>query len=356
MFYCCCIPALALVVVYLERKIAARIQHRWGPSEVGYRGTLQTLADMLKLLQKESILPISADKYLFLAAPVWMFTTVMAAFAAIPTPITGGRYTTKTGVLYIIAMLTLKFVGVFMAGWGSNNKYARLGTLRALAQLISYEVPLGLSILCVVLVTNTLDLALISLQQGMGATAAHGGGSIPKLITATGIDGGILGWHLFRSPGLALAYAIFCITSLAACNRAPFDLAEAESELIGGFRTEYGGLRWAWIMLSEYGTLFLMALLGTILFLGSWHTPFPNVGSLPLGTWTCGAPGSLAGTFWAFFWLFAKAISVVLIQIALGWSLPRLRFDQLIYVGWVYLTPIAFIALLTTVGWHLLTS
>ncbi|MEO1300748.1 MAG: complex I subunit 1 family protein [Bacteroidota bacterium] len=348
MFYCFCIPAWALVVVYLERKLAASIQHRWGPTEVGYRGMLQTLADMLKLLQKESIRPTSADPYLFLAAPVWMFTTVMAAFAVMPTPI-GGSPATKTGVLYVISMLTLKFVGVFMAGWGSNNKYARLGTLRALAQLISYEIPLGLSVLCVVLVAHTLDLALISLQQGW----VPSGGGVPNAGAATGISGGIFSWYILRSPGLALAYLIFFITSLAACHRAPFDLAEAESELIGGFRTEYGGLRWAWIMLSEYGTLFLMSLLGTVLFLGSWQTPFLNVGSLLLGTWTCGTPGSLVGSFWAFFWLFAKSLGIVLIQMGIGWSLPRLRFDQVIYISWVYLTPIAFVSLLVTVGWHL---
>lgn len=331
-FYLPCLLLFGLWAVYAERKIAAFIQDRLGPMEVGYRGLGQTLADMLKLLQKEAIVPAAADRHLFVLAPAWMFTTVLAAFAVLPVTAAWAGAPTATGVLYLLAMASLEVLGVWLAGWSSNNKYARLGAMRAVMQLISYEVPLGLSVLCVVVVCQTLDLQTISWQQ-----VAEG-------------HVGFWAWNIFRVPSLWLVYPIFFIASLAACHRAPFDLPESESELIGGYHTEYGGLRWAWMMLAEYGKMLLMALLGVILFWGSWSTPFADWGALRLGTWTSGTPDTLTGHCWAGGWLFAKALSIVSVQMWIRWTWPRLRFDQLLQLCWLRLTPAALLALLVTVG------
>ncbi|MEL6412644.1 MAG: complex I subunit 1 family protein [Bacteroidota bacterium] len=345
-------PGLLLFVlaaVYVERKIAAFIQDRLGPMEVGYRGLGQTLADMLKLLQKEAILPAAADKRLFVLAPAWMFTTVLAAFAVLPVTATWTGAPTATGVLYLLAMASLEVLGIWLAGWASNNKYARLGAMRALVQIVSYEVPLGLSILCVVVASQTLDLQAMSWQQCVGG-AGRMAPLLPYAAAAGNACAGFWTWNVFRVPSLGLAYCIFFVTSLAACHRAPFDLPESESELIGGHHTEYSGLRWAWMMLAEYGKMLLMALLGVILFWGSWQTPFPDWGRLRLGTWTSGTPGTWLGHCWAGGWLFAKAFVIVGIQMWMRWTFPRLRFDQLMRLCWLYLTPMALMLLLLTIG------
>ena len=356
-FYLPFLLVFMLFAVYAERKIAAFIQDRLGPTEVGYKGLLQTMADLLKLLQKESIIPTAADKKLFVLAPVWIFTSVLAAFAVLPITSTWAGAPTATGVLYLLAMVSLEVIGILVAGWASHNKYARLGALRAVAQIISYEVPLGLSVLCVIVVSQTLDLQAISSQQGIWQSLASP--TQPSyLLGIKGLPitqwGGLLAWNIFRMPCLCLAYVIFFIASLAACNRAPFDLPEAESELIGGYHTEYSGLYWAWMMLSEYGLVLLMSLLGTILFLGSWNTPLPNLGPLKLAVWTSGHPGTLAGSLWTGFWLFAKAILIILVQMWIRWTFPRLRLDQLMRLCWIYLTPAALLLLLITVWWQLL--
>lgn len=356
-FYLPFLLIFMLFAVYAERKIAAFIQDRLGPMEVGYKGLLQTVADLLKLLQKESVIPTAADKKLFVLAPVWIFTTVLAAFAVLPITSAWTGAPTATGVLYLLAMVSLEVIGILVAGWASHNKYARLGALRAVAQIISYEVPLGLSVLCVIIVSQTLDLQAISWQQGIWQPLAPP--TQPSyLLGIKGLAvtqwGGLLAWNIFRMPCLCLAYVIFFIASLAACNRAPFDLPEAESELIGGYHTEYSGLYWAWMMLSEYGLMLLMSLLGTILFLGSWNTPLPNLGLLKLAVWTSGHPGTLVGSLWTGFWLFAKAILTILVQMWIRWTFPRLRLDQLMRLCWIYLTPAALLLLLITVWWQLL--
>lgn len=356
-FYLPFLLVFILFAVYAERKIAAFIQDRLGPMEVGYKGLLQTMADLLKLLQKESIIPTAADKKLFVLAPGWIFTTVLAAFAVLPITSTWAGAPTATGVLYLLAMASLEVIGILVAGWASHNKYARLGALRAVAQLISYEIPLSLSILCVIIVSQTLDLQTISYQQGIWQPLASPTQTsyflgIKGLNTAQW--GGLFAWNILRMPCLCLAYGIFFIASLAACNRAPFDLPEAESELIGGYHTEYSGLYWAWMMLSEYALMLLMSLLGTILFLGSWNTPFPNLGPLKLAIWTSGYPGTLVGSLWAGFWLCTKAVFIILVQMWIRWTLPRLRLDQLMRLCWIYLTPAALLLLLITLWWQLL--
>ena len=350
-FYLPLLMLFALGGIYAERKLAAFMQDRLGPTDVGYRGLLQSFADLLKLLQKESIVPAAADKRLFVLAPAWTLVVVMAAFAVLPVTPTWHGAPTATGVLYLLAMAGLEVVGIWVAGWASHNKYARLGAMRALLQFMAYEVPLGLSVLSVVMVSQTLNLATIAAQQGPDASVSA------YFLGIKGLDvsqwGGILAWNIVRMPPLGLAYAIFFVASLAACHRAPFDLPEAESELIGGYHTEYGGLRWAYLMLSEYSMLLLMSLLGVLLFWGGWHSPLPNLPGLPLGTWTSGVPGTWAGRLWASSWLWAKTLLVVGIKMTIRWTFPRLRFDQVMRLCWQYLTPFALALTLVTLCWQL---
>jgi len=351
-FYLPFLLCFGLAAGYCERKIAAFMQDRLGPTEVGYRGWGQPHADLLKLLQKERIAPFAADKILFAAAPIWVFVVVFAAYAVLPVTHAWCGAPTATGTLYLLAMASLESVGIFIAGWASNNKYARLGAMRALLQFMAYEVPLGLSVLSVLIVSQTLDLQAIAAQQGQGV-------SVPTyLLGIKGIDvaqwGGVLTWNVAKMPPLCLSYLLFFITSLAACHRAPFDFPEAESELIGGYHTEYSGLRWAWLMLTEYSMMLLMSLLGIILFWGGGHTPLPNLPGLPLGAWTSGLPGTWGGHLWSWSWLFTKALFVILLQMGIRWTLPRFRFDQLMRLCWQYLTPAALLLCLVTLWWQFL--
>jgi NADH-quinone oxidoreductase subunit H len=352
LFYLPFVLLFALGAGYAERKIAAFIQDRLGPTEVGYRGLGQPLADLFKLLQKEIMVPTAANKVLFVVAPVWILVVVFAAFAVLPVTHTWRGAPTATGALYLLAMASLESMGIFAAGWASHNKYARLGAMRALLQFMAYEIPLGLSVLSVLMVSQTLDVQAIGAQQGPSFS-----GPI-YLLGLKGIDiaqwGGVLTWNILRMPTLCLSYAIFFVASLAACHRAPFDLPEAESELVGGYHTEYGGLHFAWLMLAEYGMLLLMNLLGVTLFLGGWHTPLPNFPGLSLGTWTSGLPGTWLGHWWAGCWLFSKALFVIAVQMGIRWTLPRLRFDQVMCLCWKYLTPAALLLCLVTLWWQLL--
>lgn len=254
----------------------------------------------------------------------------------------------------LLSIVSLDVIGVLMAGWSSNNKYSLLGAMRAVAQIISYEIPLGLSVLCVVVICQNLNLQEISFQQGLFANEKN----YLFGLKVTGIEineiGGFLSWNIFRSPTLLFVFVIFYIAALAECNRAPFDLPEAESELIGGFHTEYSGFRWAIMMLSEYGMMLLVCILGTILFLGAWNSPLPNIGLLKLGTWTSGRLGHWSSDIWGGFWLLAKTYILILTQMWLRWTLPRLRIDQLMYLSWKVLTPFSLILLLISGIWRLL--
>ncbi len=345
--------------MYVERKLAAFIQDRLGPMEVGYKGTLQSIADLLKLLQKEIIIPQAAHQKLFLLAPAWILITALLGFAVLPVTNVWLGAPTHTGLLFLLGMLSLKVIGILLAGWSSNNKFARLGALRAATQYLAYEIPVGLSVLCVILVTHTLDLAHISAQQGL-ATYQIDGTHVTSsyLLGIKGLEvtqyGGFLTWNICRMPCLAIAYVIFLVSSLAVSNRTPFDLAEAESELIAGYQVEYGGIYWAWIMLAEYVVLFLMTMLGVILFLGGWNTPFPNLGSFQLALYTNGYPSTWLGSFWASFWLLGKTLFILLIQMWIKWTFPRLRADQLMKLCWAYLIPLGLLTLLLTLWWQFL--
>ncbi|MEZ0608978.1 NADH-quinone oxidoreductase subunit H [Fibrella sp. WM1] len=343
-----------VIGVYTERKISAFIQDRLGPMEVGKWGLLQLIADLLKLLQKEDIVPRAADRNLFLLAPAVIFASVFAGYAVLPfTPDLQGS-AAAVGVFYLMAVLSFDVVGILMAGWASNNKYSLFGAIRSVAQIVSYEIPLGLTILCAVLAGQTLNLQELSFQQGIYTPQTN----YLFGLKATGIDvtewGGFFAWNIFRNPFLLPAYVIFFICTLAESNRAPFDLPEGESEIVSGFQTEYSGMRWALLFLSEYAMMLLVSFLGAILFLGSWNTPLPNIGPVRLADWTSGEPGTVWGNVTAIFWLFSKAFLAVLVQMWVRWTLPRIRIDQMMYLCWKVLTPAALLLFLISAVWRLL--
>jgi len=352
-----------ILVVYAERKISAFMQDRLGPMEVGYYGILQTVADLLKLLQKEDIIPTSANKRLFQLAPFFIFVPIFIGFSMLPLSPGWSAPALSSALYFIFAIISLDVIGIVIAGWASNNKYSMLGTVRSAAQIISYEVPLTLSVLCVCVLSQTLDLQEISFQQGVLINASGSGltqtnyllGIKPLDIDVT-MNGGFLTWNVFRMPMLFFAWIIFFIASLAESNRAPFDLPEAESELVAGFQTEYSGFRWAVIMLAEYAMMLLVSFVAVILFWGSWNTPLPNLGSLHLADWTTGTIGAYSTHAWGIFWMVSKTLLMVCLQIWVRWTFPRLRIDQLTSLSWKYLTPASLILLVICALWKLLLT
>jgi NADH-quinone oxidoreductase subunit H len=337
--------------VYAERKIAAFVQDRQGPTETGYYGLLQTLADVVKLLQKEDIVPLLSSKPLFLAAPFFIFIAVFASFSFVPLSWTYSGASVEVSLFFLLAVLSLDILAILAAGWGSGNKYAFFGAIRAVAQVISYEIPLGLAVLCVVVSSQSLNLQTIIIKQSLFAS---------KPIFLFGISqvdishiGGFLAWNVAQNPMLCFVFLIFFVASLAEANRTPFDLPEAESELISGFHTEYSGFRWAVFMLAEYGIMLLMSLVAVILFFGGWASPLPNIGSATLGYWTSGNIHAFSGDVWAVFWLLSKTLCLVFVQMWIRWTYPRLRFDQLMVLCWQYLVPSALFFLVLCSIWRL---
>ncbi|MDN4166996.1 NADH-quinone oxidoreductase subunit H [Cytophagales bacterium LB-30] len=339
--------------VYAERKVSAFIQDRTGPMETGKYGMLQTVADLLKLLMKEDIVPTASDRWYFKAAPVLIFTAVFAGFAVVPLTLGWAGSGTEVGVFYLMAIISLDVVGILMAGWSANSKYTLLGAFRSVAQMISYEVPLASCIVCVVIICQSLDLQAISYQQGIFSTSPNYLFGIKAWGISTNELGGFLTWNILRAPVLIPVFLIFFICALAESNRAPFDLPEAEAELVGGFHTEYSGFRWAMVMLSEYGMMLLLSFLMSILFLGSWNTPLPNIGSMKLALWTSGTAGSVASFFWGAFWLIGKSLLLIIVMMWVRWTYPRLRVDQLMSLCWKYLTPAAILLFFLSALWRL---
>lgn len=320
------VALFALIAVYLERKISAFMQDRLGPMEVGTWGLLQTLADILKLIQKEDIMPKAADKFVFIIGPAIIFISAFAAFAVLPFSPAFIGADLNLGVFYAISITSLEVIGILACGWGGNNKWALYGAMRGAAQIISYEIPAGLAILVGCMMAGSLSMQEIVRQQGG--------------------DAGILNFFIFQSPFAWMAAVIYFIAALAETNRAPFDLPESESELVAGFFTEYGGMKFAIIFLAEYGNMFMVSAILSVLFLGGWQSPLPNVGGVMLHEWT-------SGNIWGIFWIVTKAVSLVFVQMWLRWTLPRLRVDQLMYLCWKILTPFAFVALLGTAFWEI---
>lgn len=333
----------ALFGVYAERKVSAFIQDRLGPTETGKFGLLQTVADIVKLLQKELITPAAADKLLFALAPFIIFIAVYLGFAVMPWGPGLVPVSLNLGLFYFFAIVSIETLGILMAGWGSNNKYSMLGAMRSVAQVISYEIPAGFALISVVMIAQTLDLQQIAMQQGILSTETT------KFLGFLDVShiGGILSWNIFRAPHLMVAFVIYFIASLAECNRAPFDIPEAESELVAGFHTEYTGLRFGFVFLAEYSMMFLVSMLGVILFLGAWNTPLPNIGVVQLANWT-------TGWGWGILWVSVKALALVGVQMWIRWTLPRFRVDQLMDLCWKVLTPLAFACMVISGLWRLL--
>lgn len=336
------IALFALFAVYAERKIAGFVQDRLGPMETGRYGTLQTLADILKLIQKETITPAAADRALFVVAPVVIFAAVYMGFTVMPWGPSLVPAGIHLGIFFAIAIVSIDAIGILMAGWGSHNKFSLLGAMRSVAQIVSYEIPVGISLIAAVMIAQSLNLQTIATHQGILSE---------ETLLFLGIwdvseVGGVLAWHVFQAPHLLLAYVIFFIASLAECNRAPFDIPEAESELVGGFHTEYGGLHFAFIFLAEYAMMFLVAMLGVVVFLGGWNTPLPNIGAWKLAEWT-------TGNVWGVFWTLSKTLLIVGVQIWIRWTLPRLRADQLMSLCWKVLTPLAFLCMALSGIWRI---
>lgn len=332
-----------MFAVYAERKVAGFVQDRLGPMETGKFGSLQTIADILKLLQKEFISPANSDKLLFAAAPVIVFVAVYLGFAAMPWAPTLAPAALNLGLFYVIAIISIEAIGVLMAGWGSNNKFSLLGSLRAVAQIVSYEIPAGLALIAAVMITQTLNMQELTINQGIlsdGKQLFLGLWDVSKI-------GGFLAWNIFQAPHLILAYIIYFIASLAECNRAPFDIPEAESELVSGYHTEYGGLRFAFFFLAEYCMMFLVSMIGVVLFLGGWNTPLPNIGEIKLAEWT-------TGMWWGIGWILVKTLIIVGFQILIRWTLPRLRVDQLMSLCWKILTPLAFLCMAISGIWRIM--
>ena len=324
-FYLFFLLGFVVLAVYSERKIAAFIQSRLGPMEVGPYGLLQTIADLIKMLQKEDMKVSAIDRIPFLVAPLTVFVAVFLGYSVLPVNQQLMGASLNSGLFFLLAIISLDVFGILMAGWSSNNKYSLFGAIRSVAQIISYEVPLGLSVLCVVVIAGSLDLQEIStLQTGAG----------------------LFDWNLVHHPVLIIPFIIFFISSLAESNRTPFDLPESESELIGGYHTEYSGFRWGIFMLAEYGMMLLVSILGAILFLGSWNTPFVDWGILKLGTWT-------TNSVWGTIWLLLKSFLLVFLQMWVRWTFPRLRVDQLTAMSWKYLTPAILIMFFVCGIWKL---
>ncbi len=332
----------ALFGVYAERKISAFIQDRLGPTETGKFGSLQTFADILKMLQKELIIPAAADKLLFTMAPAIIFITVYLGFAALPWGPGLVPAKLNIGLYYFFAIIAIETLGILMAGWGSNNKYSILGAMRSAAQIISYGIPSGFAIIAVVMIAQTLNLQDIAIQQGIL--------SLERVkffgfwdVTAIG---GLFEWNIFKAPHLIIAFVIYFIASLAESNRAPFDIPEAESELVAGFHTEFTGLRFAFVFFAEYSMMFLVSMIGVILFLGAWNSPLPNIGGIKLATWT-------TGVAWGILWILIKTLLLIGVQIWIRWTLPRFRVDQLMNFCWKVLTPLSFACMLISGIWRL---
>ncbi len=315
---------LGLVLIMMERKVSAWMQLRLGPNRVGPKGMFQTVADTIKLMVKEGMTPDGADKLLFNLAPFIVMIVAMVLMAPLAFAKEFQIWDINIGVLFITAISSVSVIGILMAGWASNNKYSLMGAMRSGAQIVSYELSAGLSILAIVVLTGSVKLSdIITSQQN--------------------------GWWLFKGhiPAV-IAFVIFIIAVTAETNRAPFDMAEAESELTGGFHTEYSGMKFALFFLAEYVNIFVVCAFGATLFLGGWMP-------LHIGSWQGFnhvmdyIPSSL--------WFFGKTFLLIFVIMWFRWTFPRLRIDQLLNLEWKYLLPISMfnlllVTLVAIMGWH----
>ncbi|MBC7880929.1 MAG: NADH-quinone oxidoreductase subunit NuoH [Anaerolineae bacterium] len=314
-----------IMAVWGERNWSGRMQQRWGPTIIGLGGSIQGAADGLKLLVKEDIMPVKADPWLFTLGPAIVIIPVFFSYLVIPFGQGMILSDISIGIFFIIAISSISPIGALMAGYSSNNKYALLGGLRAAAQSLSYEIPLALSVLAVVMMSSSLGTTEIVRQQE------------PL---------GIFSWYIWRQP---IGFIIFLISALAETERAPFDLPEAESELVAGHHTEYSGMKFALFYLSEYANLILASLMASVLFLGGWSFPIPvemiaKFAGIDPTTPVFQVGAALLGITVTIL----KATFFVFLAILARWTLPRVRIDQLLNLGWKFLLPVALFNLLLT--------
>ncbi len=314
------------VFIWAERKVSARIQDRLGPTRVGGRfGWLQAVADGAKLVQKEDLCPKDADKPLFRIAPYVVVIASFAAFMFLPFTDGWSAVSLDVGMFLLFAMLSLEVIGVILAGYASGSKWALFGGMREAAQMVSYEIPMSICALIPIVMAGTLNLNEVIHYQ-----SADWIGVIPPF----------LHWNVFH-PVAGPAFIVYFVCATASCKRAPFDLAEAESELVAGFLTEYSGMRWSFFFLAEYASMFLVSAVAAILFLGGWDDGFGIVRALKGNSTNVLDPGVIAGNLLGAGVLMLKASKLVLIQIWVRWTLPRLRIDQVMTTCLKYLLPMS---------------
>lgn len=312
--------------VYAERKVSAFIQQRPGPNRVGPLGLLQPLADVVKLLLKEDIVPTAGDRLIHTISPIISVTIALTAFAVIPFGFNGEHYImvadVNIGVLYILALTSIAVYGITLAGWSSNSKYALLGGLRSSAQMISYELSMGLSVVSVVLITNF--------------TAADPGTGYLSLTTIVDAQASSGLWNMFINP---IGFLIFVTCAFAETNRTPFDLVEAEQELVGGFHTEYSSMKFATFFLAEYINIIIASMFIVTMFMGGYHGPLEE--TIGVGDW-----GWITQSAWSLGWFSAKTLFWVFVFIWVRWTIPRFKYDQLMNIGWKSFLPVSIINLM----------
>jgi NADH-quinone oxidoreductase subunit H len=309
------IPLLIVVAytTYAERKVIGYIQTRIGPNRVGYKGLLQPFADLLKLITKEIIIPTRSNKFLFIVAPLFSLVPALAVWAVIPFDQGLVLANINAGTLYVFAMSSLGVYGILISGWASNSKYAMFGALRSAAQTVSYEIAMGFSFVGVLLAAGSMNLTeIVNSQQG-----------------------GILHWWFV--PLLPL-FMVFWISGIAETNRAPFDMAEGESEIVAGFHVEYSAITFALFFLSEYAAMVLISMMLALLFMGGWHSPFEGMPFLENIFWV--VPG--------FVWLFLKVGFFLFVYLWIRATFPRYRYDQIMRLGWKVLIPVTIVWIVVT--------
>jgi NADH-quinone oxidoreductase subunit H len=326
----------AMFAIWWERRVSGRMQSRIGPNRVGPNGLLQSLADGIKLILKEDLTPREADPVLFRMAPYLVFAPVFAAFLALPFgPNLTFEPALNAGVFWVLAVLGVEVLGVILAGWASNNKWAVYGAMREACQMVSYEIPLGLAIVVGVMAAGTMNLVDLGFQQG----------------------GGIHTWVIFRNPFVLGAFFVYFVASLASNKRAPFDLPESESELVAGYHTEYTGMRFAFFFFAEYAAMFVVAGIQVALFLGGWNDPFGVVGyyyAQFIPDAAAHARGLVILNLAACAVFVLKALAIVFVQMWLRWTLPRPRIDQVLYACVKVMLPGACLLLLGGALWELM--
>ncbi|MBW2528072.1 MAG: NADH-quinone oxidoreductase subunit H [Deltaproteobacteria bacterium] len=329
------------IITVVERRVSGRMQSRIGPNRVGPKGFLQWLADGIKSFMKEDIVPTEVDGPMFRLAPYFVFVGVSATFVVMPF----GQYLIAAdldiGILFIIAVTSLVAIGLLTGGWASNNKWSLLGGIRAAAQIVSYEIPAAIAIVCIVMMTGSLRMQDIILAQG-GLGSISGGW---QDVMQTG--GWPWYWYIFRNPVTFALFFLFFTTSLAEGNRTPFDLPEGESEIVAGYTTEYSGMRYVFFMFAEWANVFVMAAIASALFLGGWQLP---------GVSPAAQEQSLALQLLGALMFLVKSWILIFVVIWIRWTLPRIRIDQLMTMCWKWLVPLSFGAFVLTGLWVLATE